>query len=128
MEENAAGRKEIRIYREQYAGLPKRFVRKIDMDLAYLVGKQIPGLRKIFLFGSCARGEARSTSDIDLLIVTEKKLQDRVLAADIRWTLDEAVDGVSTDVVYMNEAASEEQTVFRTVLERDKKLILEVME
>ena len=57
-----------------------------------------------------------------------KKMQDRTLAADIRWTLDEPRDGVRTDVVYRNEETCGESSVFDRELERDKKLILEVEE
>ncbi len=120
--------KKIRILREQYENLPARFVRKIDFDLRYLSEKNIPGLKGVYLFGSLARREARSTSDVDLLIVTEKKLEDREMAADIRWTLDEAIDGVRTDVVYRSEEHEAEKTVFGTVVNRDKILILEVEE
>lgn len=55
-------------------------------------------------------------------------MQDRTLAADIRWTLDEPRDGVRTDVVYRNEETCGESSVFDRELERDKKLILEVEE
>lgn len=120
--------KKVIIFREHYEHLPARFASKIEHDLKCILDKGIPGLKKIYLFGSCARGEVRSSSDVDLLIVTEKKIEDRVLAADIRWTLDEAMDGVRTDVVYMNEETEPENSVFRTVLERDRKLILEVEE
>lgn len=118
----------VKIDTEQYSDLPRRFVRKIEHDLQYILQKQIPGLRKIYLFGSAARGEVRSTSDIDLLIVTEKRIADRELAADIRWTLDEDIDGIRTDVVYTNEEVKKEQSVFNKELERDRKLILEVEE
>ena len=63
----------------------------------------------------------RSSSDVDLLVCTEHRLKDRELAADIRWTLD-----VRTDVVYKNEETVTGASVFDTVLERDKILILEV--
>lgn len=116
----------VRIYRENYTHLPERFRRKIEHDLDYIQRRNIPDLRKIFLFGSCARGEVRSTSDIDLLIVTGQRLQDRVLAADIRWTLDEEIDGVHTDIVYMSGESTEKPSVFGNEIERDKKLILEV--
>lgn len=73
----------MKIYTEQYRHLPGRFARKIEHDLQYILQKQLPGLREIYLFGSAARGEVRSTSDIDLLIVTEKRMTDRELAADL---------------------------------------------
>lgn len=119
-------RETVKIYTEQYNCLPGRFARKIEHDLHYILQKQIPGLRRIYLFGSAARGEVRSTSDIDLLIVTEKRMTDRKLAAEIRWTLDEDIDGVRTDLVYMNEQTKQEPSAFNRELERDKKLILEV--
>lgn len=118
------------IYQEVLRGLPERFEQKIRKDLDYLTEKQVPGLRSVYLFGSCARGETRSTSDVDLLIITEKKIEDRMLAAQIRWTLDEPLCGVRTDVVFQNEETlrqeETQQSVFRNALLRDRKLILEV--
>lgn len=46
-------------------------------------------------------------------------MQDRTLAADIRWTLDEPRDGVRTDVVYRNEETCGESSVFDRELELD---------
>ncbi len=116
----------IKIYKENYEKLPDRFVEKINHDLQIILNANLPELRKIYLFGSCARGDLRSSSDIDLLIVTAHKLSDRMLAADIRWTLDEPVKGVRTDVVYKNEESEWIENVFENVVNRDKKIILEV--
>ena len=117
----------IKIYRENYEHLPKRFVDKIESHLDCLIEAYIHGLEGVYLFGSCARGNIRNGSDIDLLIFTEQKLEDRALAADIRWTLDDEISGISTDVVYTNEESIKENTIFKRILNRDKKLILEVM-
>ena len=121
-------RKPVKVYREQYSHLPGRFVKKIDQDLKRVLDAELPGLKKVFLFGSCARGEVRSTSDVDLLILIQHRLTERARASELRWDLDEAVSGVRTDVVYMNMESAEEKSVFHTVLNRDKKLILEVIE
>ena len=118
----------IKIYREQYENLPERFQKKLEQDLQYLMDAKIQGLKKIYLFGSCARGEVRSTSDIDLLIVTEERLEDRMLASNIRWTLDEAMEGVRTDVVYTHENAEISSYDFCKAVEQDKKLVMEVTE
>lgn len=118
----------IKIYREQYENLPERFQKKLEQDLQYLMDAKISGLKKIYLFGSCARGEVRSTSDIDLLIVTEDRLEDRMLASNIRWTLDEAMEGVRTDVVYTHENAEISSYTFCKAVEQDKKLVMEVTE
>ena len=112
----------IKIYRENYEHLPKRFINKIESDLDYLVKADIPGLKGVYLFGSCARGNIRNGSDIDLLIFTEQKLEE-----DIRWTLDDEISGISTDVVYANKESIKENTIFKRILNRDKKLILEVI-
>lgn len=120
-------RKKIIIHKENYEFLPERFIAKIEQDIEFLVNTDIPELKKIYLFGSCARGEVRSTSDIDLLILTRHKIADRALAADVRWTLDEPKAGVRTDVVYKNEESEKMNTVFDNLVEKDKKLILEVI-
>ena len=119
---------EIRIYREEYKNLPVRFQKKVESDLKYLMQREIPGLKKVYLFGSCARGEVRSSSDVDLLVVTETHLTDRTLMADIRWTLDDPLDGVGTDVVFCYEGGNMSSQVFQKEIDRDKKLILEVLE
>ncbi len=117
----------IKIYKENYENLPGRFVEKIERDIKYLLKSDITGLRKVYLFGSCARGDVRSSSDIDLIVVTDRKISDRVLAADIRWSLDEPINGVRTDVVYKNEESERMQSVFENIVNFEKKLILEVV-
>lgn len=116
-----------KLYRENYETLPKRFVIKLEKDIEYILESDIPGLKGLYLFGSCARGEVRSSSDIDLLILTEKKLKDRALVSDIRCTLEEEIDSIKTDVVFMNEDSIKEKTVFKNAVNRDKKKILEVV-
>lgn len=64
---------------------------------------------------------------MDIMVVTEQKISDRALAADIRWSLDEPVNGVRTDVVYKNETSEEMKNVFENSVDRDKKIILEVL-
>ena len=117
----------VKIYKEHYVNLPGRFVEKIEHDIRFLLEADIKGLKKIYLFGSCARGDVRSSSDVDLLVVTDQKISDRALAADIRWSLDEPVNGVKTDIVYKNEASEEMQNVFENIVKHEKKMILEVI-
>ncbi|HJB88020.1 MAG TPA: nucleotidyltransferase domain-containing protein [Candidatus Blautia excrementigallinarum] len=118
----------MKIYKKEYENLPIRFQNKIAHDLDYLIKARIPGLKKVYLFGSCARGEVRSTSDVDLLILTEKRITDRTLSAMIRWTLDEDIEGIRTDVVYTYENAEFGSQTFQREISRDKKLLLEVVE
>ncbi len=118
----------VKIYKKEYENLPIRFQNKITHDLDYLIKARIPGLKKVYLFGSCARGEVRSTSDVDLLILTEKRITDRTLSAMIRWTLDEDIEGIRTDVAYTYENAEFGSQAFQREISRDKKLLLEVVE
>ena len=118
----------MKIYKKEYENLPIRFQNKITHDLDYLIKARIPGLKKVYLFGSCARGEVRSTSDVDLLILTEKRITDRTLSAMIRWTLDEDIEGIRTDVAYTYENAEFGSQAFQREINRDKKLLLEVVE
>lgn len=118
----------IRIYKENYENLPGRFIEKIEHDMRYLLNADIAGLKRVYLFGSCARGDVKSSSDVDLIVVTDKKLSDRVLAADIRWSLDEPINGIRTDIVYKNEESEDMKSVFGNIVNREKKLILEVVE
>ncbi len=117
----------IKIYKENYEYLPGRFIEKIEHDIRCLLEADIAGLKKVYLFGSCARGDIRSSSDVDLLVVTDRKISDRVLAANIRWSLDEPINGVRTDVVYKNETSEEVKNVFENTVNREKKMILEVI-
>ena len=117
----------VKIYKENYENLPGRFIEKIEHDIRYLLERDIAGLKRVYLFGICARGNVRSSSDVDLMVVTEQKISDRALAADIRWSLDEPINGVRTDVVYKNEASEGMQGVFENVVNREKKMILEVL-
>lgn len=117
----------VKIYKENYENLPGRFIEKIEHDIRYLLERDIAGLKRVYIFGSCARGNVRSSSDVDLMVVTEQKISDRALAADIRWSLDEPINGVRTDVVYKNEASERMQGVFENVVNREKKMILEVL-
>lgn len=62
------------------------------------------------------------------MVVTARRISDRALAADIRWSLDEPINGIRTDIVYKNEASEEMRSVFENVVNREKKMILEVVE
>lgn len=79
--------------------LPKRFELKLRQDIEYLVHYPLLSIQKIILFGSCARGECKVTSDLDLLIVTQDSI-DRQVRGDIASVLDDPMDGVTTDVVF----------------------------
>lgn len=87
--------------------LPKRFEDKLTSDLIYLEAIKIPHLRKIILFGSCATGKIKINSDIDILIVTDDIITDRVFKGNLRTELSEPIYGVKTDIVFYTRGSYE---------------------
>lgn len=82
--------------------LPNRFYTKLQKDITYLINYPGIQIQKIILFGSCARGTYKITSDIDLLLVTKDSLT-RDVRGEIASELEEPVDYVKTDIVFYSE-------------------------
>lgn len=82
--------------------LPPRFIDKLRKDIEYLLAYEEIKIKQIILFGSCARGTYKVTSDIDLLIITSESV-DRYIRGDIASMLDEEIDCVRTDVIFYKE-------------------------
>ncbi|MFI3238307.1 MAG: nucleotidyltransferase domain-containing protein [Lachnospiraceae bacterium] len=79
--------------------LPHRYKKKLIKDLEQIAKENIQGILAIVLFGSAARNDLRIGSDLDILILTNKTVEQSVrgsLASD----LEEEVDGVSTDLIF----------------------------
>lgn len=92
--------------------LPSRFETKLIADINYLLSYTIADLESIILFGSCARGKPRLTSDIDLLIITTNPLS-RAIRGEISSDLEEPLDAIKTDVVfYTNEQYVHSSRIF----------------
>jgi len=79
--------------------LPDRFKEKIDRDLSKILSAGIIDLHSIILFGSCANGKLKATSDIDLLIISQEKVP-RSIRSDLYSECQEPIRGVSTDLVF----------------------------
>jgi predicted nucleotidyltransferase len=48
--------------------------------------KEIPGVEKIYLFGSHAYGKPTEESDLDLMVITDKEIEDAILSVtEIRY-------------------------------------------
>lgn len=104
--------------------LPTRFHNKLQQDVEYLLNKCFSDLLEIRVFGSCATGQFRASSDIDLLVITNEKIDDRFLRGEIQETLDEPLDGVTTDVVfYTMESYLKSQDIFSSELRKDSVLL-----
>lgn len=103
--------------------LPSRFEGKLTQDIQYLINYNIPTLESIILFGSCARGTIRVTSDIDLLVITQDPIT-RMIRGDIASTLEEELDAVHTDVIfYTKDQLENSSRLFTTQIKKDGILI-----
>jgi predicted nucleotidyltransferase len=47
----------------------------VDQVKAYLLDKYGPGIKRVILYGSHARGEATEDSDVDVLVLTDPSLK-----------------------------------------------------
>lgn len=104
--------------------LPKRFESKLQHDIRYLLNKCLSCILEIRVFGSCASGKYMASSDIDILVITEDKLEDRALRGEIQEALDQPIEGVSTDVVfYTLSSYMEAEDVFSRELRRSSYLL-----
>jgi len=63
--------------------------RDISEKLSILIDaavKEIPGIEKIYLFGSYAYGKPSGESDLDLMVITDKEVDDAILlVTEIRY-------------------------------------------
>ena len=103
---------------------PYRFQNKLQQDIRYILSNCISNIYEIRIFGSCATGQFRATSDIDLLIITIEKMEDRTFKGKLQEALDEPMDGVSTDVVfYTVQSYLEAQDLFSKELRKESCLL-----
>ena len=65
--------------------------------------KEIPGIKKIYLFGSYAYGKPDKDSDFDLMVITDSEIKDAILAVtEIRYNTWGKV-GIFDMLVYSEE-------------------------
>lgn len=98
--------------------LPNRFLDKLIKDVDYIINSGINTLEYIVLFGSCANGKLKITSDIDLLIITKEK-PDQLLRGDIASELAEPIRNVATDAMFytIDEIKSGKSLFLKQVME-----------
>lgn len=86
-----------------------------------------PELKSIYLFGSLARGQAKISSDIDLLLDMKHDYPSRVIRSEVYEALDSlAVRDKMFSVVFSKGGKVESfSTVFNKAVETDKILLKE---
>ncbi|MHC1750756.1 MAG: nucleotidyltransferase family protein [Cellulosilyticaceae bacterium] len=105
--------------------MPERFKNKLIKDLNYLLQYGTLEINQIILFGSCARGTCKVTSDIDILLITKESL-DRYTRGDIAGELDEAIDGVRTDIVFYSQPIFDTSESFFLKQVKEEGIIINV--
>ena len=106
--------------------LPDRYKRGLLAALRVIYSMNIEGFLYVILYGSCVTGKIKTSSDIDLLIVTEKKLVDRQLRSLIRENVDQTVEllNVTLDIVFYTEQTLQtDQSIFTNNIRKYGKII-----
>ena len=105
--------------------LPDRYKRGLHAALRVIYSMNIEGFLYVILYGSCVTGKIKTSSDIDLLIVTEKKLVDRQLRSLIRENVDQTVEllNVTLDIVFYTEQTLQtDQSIFTNNIRKYGKI------
>ncbi len=106
--------------------LPQKFMNKIQHDLAYILSCELQDLQQIILFGSCARGKVKATSDVDWMIVTSSPIEDRSLRHQIVCDICDEYNGVSGDLIFTTtQQRLERQTSFMEIIKEDEMILWE---
>lgn len=82
---------------------------------------------EVRVFGSCVRSSAMAVSDIDILILTESKLNDRVKRDSIRELVTTAAEdyGIEVDVVFYSlDSYYNDSSEFTLRLRKESKGLL----
>jgi len=103
--------------------LPVRFSETIKQVTKRLLAEDIPGMEALVLFGSAARdGSLRSSSDVDIAVVTQEKITDRVMLAKLRDLAEGLPCEVDLAFVSLPALLAPEDTFLKNFV-RDAKLL-----
>jgi predicted nucleotidyltransferase len=84
----------------------KNFSEKLSVLVDATIN-EIPGIEKIYLFGSYAYGKPTEESDLDLMVITDKEIEDAILSVtEIRYNTWGKV-GVFDMLVYSEKVFNE---------------------
>ena len=88
-------------YVNELSYLPTKYIRKIEESLDCIL-KEVPDVREVYLFGSCARGDYKWNSDVDIAVITDETITDHALRGNVSCALDEySEEGVRADVIFL---------------------------
>ncbi len=90
--------------------LPDRFLTTITLAKERIIEFPVPGLVDIWVFGSCESGQVKSTSDVDLCLIVEEQITDRVLRSKIRECTDDLL--VDVDLIFYAKEALSSNDIF----------------
>lgn len=106
--------------------LPKLFKEKLlESVISLISNKDFLEINYIYLFGSCARGDFRSTSDLDILIITSGKskgISFKLEGLDIR---DEMSYPNVDVIVRTEEEISSKSYLINKLIKQDRVLLWE---
>lgn len=98
---------------------------KALLDINKVIPNKYAIIQEIRLFGSYASGNNRSTSDLDILVLTEETITDRVLRSKIREDIDDICFRyrLDTDVVFYSYKTYEnDDSRFTNELKNSKRI------
>lgn len=103
--------------------LPEKFYNKLE-DSIRIILKHVDDVEEIDLFGSCARGDMRWDSDIDLAVITENKIEKPEIRGMVIDILDEpSILGVKADVIFRTKDMVDMSDTFRTLFYEDRRVV-----
>lgn len=101
--------------------LPKRFEDTISTVKGKLLEMKVQNIEAILVFGSVSRGVIKSSSDVDILVILNEPIKDRVLMATIKECEDD--NPCDVDITVMYYANLLYSNTFNRNIMRDSKLI-----
>jgi predicted nucleotidyltransferase len=96
--------------------MTKELQSSIDSAVAALTKALKP--KQIYLFGSCARGTATEDSDIDLLVVVDDQMEDKLLNTSAAYRATRGLN-FSKDIIVDQESVFQKRASWASSIERE---------
>lgn len=86
------------------------------LDIQELIEQLKPHSRKIILFGSCARGEDNSESDIDLFVLADETEKDTVMRKVSEYSSEREIKPVIFDAIEFIEMEKNDAVFYKEIM------------